>query len=161
MCGMPKRLVLEQVRTVPVNVEDGFRGTLLHLATACRRRYGLIPPVSGVTGNVGEWGTVGSSRTLVLSGSGSGSVREEVVRVDAPYSFGVAMSDITGPLSALVAQIQSEFLFAPAGTGTRITWRYILHARSALATPALPVIGWSWRGFARQALEDLSEMLVA
>jgi hypothetical protein len=159
MCGMPNRLVLEQTRTVPVSVEDAFRGTLMHLAPACHRRYGLIPPVSRVTDNVGDWGTVGSTRTLVLSGIGS--LREEVVRVDAPNSLGVSMSHITGLLSALVAQIQSDLLFIPVGTGTRITWRYALHARPALATPALTVIGWSWRGYARQALEELSELLVA
>jgi hypothetical protein len=100
-----------------------------------------------------------SSRTLVLRGSGS--VREELVRVDRPHSFGYTMSHITGPLSALVSWIEGEFLFRPAGTGTSITWRFILHARSALAGPVLPVIGWSWHGYARQALEELAEVLVA
>ena len=157
MWGMPKRLVLKQTGTVPVGVEDAFHGTLVHLAKACRRRYGAIPPVSRVTDNVGEWGSVGSSRTLVLKGGGS--VREEIVRVDEPHSFGVAMSQLTGPLSALAARIDSEFLFARAGTGTRITWRYVLHARSPLTSPLLPVIGWTWRGYARQALEELSELL--
>jgi hypothetical protein len=159
MCNMPRQLVLEQVSAIPVSIEDAFRATLMQLPTVCRHRYGLIPPITGVTGNEGEWGTVGSSRTLVLRGSGS--VREELVHVDRPHSFGYTMSHITGPLSTVVSWIQGEFVFTPAGTGTRITWRYILHARSALTGVALPVIGWSWRGYARQALEELSEVVVA
>ena len=40
-----------------------------------------------------------------------------------------------------------------------ITWRYTMYPRARLATPALPVFGWFWRGYARQMLEELSNLL--
>lgn len=41
-----------------------------------------------------------------------------------------------------------------------VTRRWTIHPRSALSTPALPVFGWLWRGYARRALEELSGLLV-
>ena len=66
---------------------------------------------------------------LVLKGGGS--VREEIVRVDEPHSFGVAMSHLTGPLSALAARIDSEFLFARGD-------RHEDHVAGTFFTPVLP-----------------------
>lgn len=59
----------------------------------------------------------------------------------------------------LGGKIDGEFLFSHSGTGTRITWRYTMYPRARLATPALPVFGWFWRGYARQMLEELSNLL--
>jgi len=140
-------------------LDAAFNGTLaMQLPVVCRRRYGVIPPISRVTGQVGNWGTVGQNRTLVFRGGGS--LRETLLHVDRPRSWSYTPSD-TGPLAALLSRIEGEFLFAPAGTGTRITWRYIVHARSGPAAPALPIFAWSWRGYARQTLEELSGLLVA
>jgi hypothetical protein len=66
-----------------------------------------------------------------------------------------------GPLAALLTKIDGKFLFTPLGTGTRITWQYNMYPRNRLATPALPAFGWLWRGYARQMLEELSNLLVA
>ena len=46
----------------------------------------------------------------------------------------------------------------PAGTGTNVTWRWTIHPR--LTAPVLPVFGRMWKGYARQALEELSAQLV-
>jgi hypothetical protein len=155
---MSQPLVVEQSRAIPVELQDAFQGTLAApLPTVFRRWYGPISPIKRVDGQVGEWETVGQSRTLVLTGGGS--VREELTRIDAPHSFGYTLSEIKGPLSGLVGGVDGEWSFAPVGTGTNVTWRWTLHPRSAFAAPALPVFARLWRGYARQALEELSKHL--
>ena len=78
-----------------------------------------------------------------------------------PRSFGYTLSDIKGPLAPLVGRLEGEWIFEPVGTGTRVTWRWTIHPRSALAAPVLPVFGRLWRGYARQSLEELSNQLAA
>jgi hypothetical protein len=156
---MSQPLVVEQSRAIPVVQDDAFHGTLAaSLPTLFRRWYGPIPPIKAVRDQTGDWVTVGESRTLKLAGGGS--VREELLRIDAPDSFGYQLSNIKGPLSALVGRVDGEWAFAPAGTGTNVTWRWTLHPRSVLAAPALPVFARLWRGYARRALEELSSQLV-
>jgi hypothetical protein len=46
------------------------------------------------------------------------------------------------------------------GTGTLITWRWTLHPKG-LGARVMPLITLMWRGYARQALELLSEHLLA
>jgi Polyketide cyclase / dehydrase and lipid transport len=89
-----------------------------------------------------------------------GSLREEIVSVDEPRSWGYTLLGLIGPLSALLAVIDGKFLFAPAGNVTVVTWRYALHPRSRASAPALPAFAWFWRGFARQTLEELSNLLI-
>jgi Polyketide cyclase / dehydrase and lipid transport len=156
---MAQPLVVEQSRAIPVGQEEAFHGTLaISLPTLCRRWYGPIPPVKAVREQTGDWLTVGESRTLKLAGGGS--VREELLRIDAPDSFGYQLSDIKGPLSALVGRVDGEWTFTPAGTGTKVTWRWTLHPRSVLAVPVLPAFGRLWLGYARLTLEELSNQLV-
>jgi hypothetical protein len=156
---MAETAVVEHTRAIPVGVENAFRGTLpMPLPTLFRRWYGPIPPISGVLDQTGDWDAVGQTRTVALTGGGS--MREELTHIDAPRSFGYTLSDIGGPLSPLVSRIDGVWLFAPAGTGTAVTWRWTLYPRSRLASPALPVFGRLWRGYARQALEELSDVLV-
>lgn len=156
---MAQPLAVEQSRAIPVGQDDAFHGTLaIFLPTLCRRWYGPIPPVKAVRDQTGDWMTVGETRTVTLAGRGS--VREELLRIDTPDAFGYRLTDIKGPLSALVDHIDGEWVFTTAGTGTKVTWRWTLHPRSAVAVPALPVFGRLWRGYARQVLEELSGQLV-
>jgi hypothetical protein len=46
------------------------------------------------------------------------------------------------------------------GTGTRVTWQWTIHPRTALSAPVLPLFGRLWLGYARQSLEELSNQLV-
>jgi hypothetical protein len=159
LCDMPQPLDVEQSRAIPIGRDAAFNGTLdMQLPVVCRRRYGILPPISRM-GQEGNWGTVGQTRTLAFRGGGS--LRETLTNVDRPRSWSYTLSDFTGPLAALLSQIEGEFMFSPAGTGTRITWRYIVRARSSLAAPVLPLFAWSWRGYARQTLEELSDLHVA
>lgn len=155
---MPAPLTVEQSREMPVDVQQAFDGTLpMPLPTLFRRWYGPIPPISKVVDQTGDWDAVGQSRTVFLTGGGS--MREQLTHLDAPHGFGYVLSDIKGPLSPLVSGIDGEWLFAPTTSGTTVTWRWTLHPRSRLTAPALPVFGRLWRGYARQALEQLEHLL--
>ncbi|BBY24894.1 SRPBCC family protein [Mycobacterium stomatepiae] len=46
-----------------------------------------------------------------------------------------------------------------AAGGTEVTWRWDIHPRSPLSALMLPVFGRMWKGYARQALRELSGML--
>jgi hypothetical protein len=91
---------------------------------------------------------------------GGGSMREKLTSVDPPRSFGYTLSNIKGPLAALVGSIDGMWTFTPAGTGTTVTWQWILHPKSGVTAPALPVFGAVWKGYARRTLETLSDLLV-
>lgn len=151
--------VVERSRSIPVTVQDAFSGTLpMPLPVLFRRWYGPIPPIKQVRDQTGDWGTAGQTRTVILTGGGS--MREELTSVDPPRSFGYTLTQITGPMAPLVGLVEGQWRFTPAGTGTQVTWRWTIHPRSALATPALPVLARLWQGYARQALEELSAQLV-
>ena len=155
---MAQPLTVEQSHDVPVDVQQAFDGTLpMPLPTLFRRWYGPIPPISQVLNQTGDWNAVGQSRTVMLTGGGS--MREELTHVDPPNAFGYILSEVKGPLSPLVNTIDGEWLFTPAPTGTTVTWRWTIHPRSRFAAPALPVFGWLWRGYARQALTELGRLL--
>jgi len=144
---------------MPVTVEDAFGGTLpMPLPTLFRRWYGPIPPVKQVREQTGDWDAAGQTRIVMLAGGGS--MREQLTNVDPPRSFGYTLSDIKGPLAPLANLIEGAWIFTPAGTGTNVTWRWTIHPRSPLTAPALPVLGRLWKGYARQALEELSAQLV-
>lgn len=158
---MPNGVRVEQSRTLPVTPEQAFRGIIeMDVPTMFRRRYGPIPPILNVSGrDAGDWrGTAGQTRVLELGPWGS--IRETVVSVDEPHAWVYRITDFNGPLAALLDRIEAEFLFRPAGTGTRITWRYNMFPRSRVAASALPAFGWFWQGYARQMLEELSIWLV-
>jgi hypothetical protein len=127
------------------------------LPTLFRRWYGPIPPINKVLDQTGDWDAVGQTRTVKLTGGGS--MREELTHVDPPHAFGYILSQIKGPLSPLVSSVDGQWLFEPAGGGTTVTWRWTIHPRSHLAGLALPVFGRVWRGYARQALEELQHLL--
>jgi Polyketide cyclase / dehydrase and lipid transport len=156
---MASTLAVQQSRVIPVSVDDAFAGTLpIPLTTIFSRRYGPIPSIKEVRDQVGEWGTVGQTRVVLLTGGGS--MREELTSVDPPRSFGYVLTDISGPMALLVGRAEGEWAFAASGAGTRVTWRWNIHSRWPLTAPLLPVLGRLWKGYARRALEQLSAQLV-
>jgi hypothetical protein len=42
-----------------------------------------------------------------------------------------------------------------------VSWQWTLHPKSALTVPAVRVLAWVWPGYARQALESLSDYLLS
>jgi Polyketide cyclase / dehydrase and lipid transport len=155
---MARTLAVQQSRVIPVSVDDAFAGTLpIPLTTVFSRWYGPIGPVKEVRDQHGEWDSVGQTRTVLLSPTGS--FHEELTSLDPPHSFGYALTGITGPLGLLVGRAEGAWTFVPSGTATTITWSWNIHAASGLAGPFLPVLGRVWKGYARQSLATLSAEL--
>ena len=155
---MASTLALEQSRVIPVSVEHAFAGTLpIPLTTIFRHWYGPIPPIKKVHDQVGEWGTVGQTRVVLLTGGGS--MHEELTSVDPPRSFGYVLTDVRGPMASLVGRVEGEWTFTSTTTATTVTWRWNIHSRWALTAPLLPVLGRWWKGYARRSLEVLSAEL--
>ncbi|TQF74601.1 SRPBCC family protein [Rhodococcus spelaei] len=155
---MSTAVIVEQSRAIPVTLQRAFDLTLpIPLTAIFSRRYGLLPPIKQIRGQDGIWGNVGQSRTVVTTDGGT--MQEVLTEVDAPHSFSYRLSDITGPLRPLVDTIDGCWEFAPSGTGTLITWRWALHPKG-LGAPVMPLITPMWRGYARQALEQLSGQLL-
>lgn len=156
---MARSVTVAQSRAIPVSVEDAFaRSMPIPLPVICAQWYGIIPPIKEVRDQVGDWDAAGQTRTILMVGGGR--VRERLTSVDAPDSFGYTLSDIAGPLSTLVSAVDGKWSFAPAGTGTRVTWQWTLHPKSAATAPLLPAFGKMWQGYARVVLEKLSGELV-
>lgn len=156
---MTHPVVLERSRAIPVSPETAFGGTLpMALPQLFRRWYGPIPPIKAVRDQAGDWSTVGETRTIVLTGGGS--MRETLTDVDTPRSFRYTITGITGPLAPLIDHVEGAWLFDPAGTGTKVTWRWTVHPKSGLTALAMPVFGRLWSGYAARSLETLSDHLV-
>jgi hypothetical protein len=151
-------VTLSQSRAVPVPVDEAFDRVLSHpLTEIFRRRRLAIPPVKEVRDQTGEWGTVGQTRTIVTADGGT--VLETLTSNDRPHSFGYTISEIRGPMKPLVASADGLWTFEPAGTGTRITWTWLL-TPTAAGRVAMPAFGAMWRGYARQALEEVEGILL-
>lgn len=151
---------MERSRAIPVDVRTAFDRTLpMALPTLFSRWYGPIAPVKAVRDQSGDWTSTGQTRTVVQVGGGS--MREELTRLDPPNMFGYTLSQITGPLAPLVDHIEGQWRFAPAGTGTEVTWRWVVHPKSRAGAVAMPAFAALWRGYARQGLEQLATELLS
>lgn len=152
-------LHIEQSRTFPASVEQAFDAVLpAALPEIFSRRYGPLPPIRSVRDQAGVWGTVGQSRTIVLSDGGT--MREELTLVRRPDAFGYRITGITGLMKPLVSAVGGRWTFTPAGTGVRVTWAWSVHPASSMSSLAMPAFGRLWRGYARQALEQVEQLLL-
>lgn len=151
---------VEQSRVIAVDVREAFDRTLSQpLPQLFRHWYGPIPPIKEVLGQTGAWEAVGQTRVVRLTGGGG--MTEELISVDPPRSFGYRLTEVKGPLAPLVRFVEGRWQFTPTAAGTTVTWRWVIHPRSALATPAMPVFGRLWKGYARRALAELATLLGA
>jgi hypothetical protein len=156
---MPSPLRLESSRAVPVDVGAAFDRLIAHpLTDLMSRRYGLLPPIREVRDQSGPWGTVGQTRTIVTADSGT--MRERLTEVVRPERFDYVLTDFTGAFKPLVSHVDGRWAIAPVGTGVLVTWSWTLHPTSTYAARVLPLVGRMWRGYARQALEHGSDVLV-
>lgn len=156
---MASSVVVEQSRAIPVSVQDAFARTLqIPLPVICAQWYGIIPPIKDVRDQIGDWAAPGQTRSILMVGGGR--VRETLTSVDPPRSFSYTLSEISGPLAMLVRSVDGVWSFAPAGTGTRVSWQWTLHPQSSATAPLVPVFAKMWKGYARVVLETLSAQLV-
>lgn len=157
---MPKTHGMACSRAIPVDPRTAMRRTLeLPLPTLFNRWYGPMGPVRAVHEyQSGPWGSAGQVRSIVQAGGTT--LREELNRVDEPSMFAYTLTKITGPLGPLVDHIDGQWMFAPVGTGTKVMWFWTVHPKTDLAGYAMPAFARIWTGFARQALEQLSDELL-
>ncbi|KDF00893.1 hypothetical protein Y900_018635 [Mycolicibacterium aromaticivorans JS19b1 = JCM 16368] len=157
---MAHPVVVQQSRAIPIAVPDAFAKTLpMPLPQLFHRWYGPIPPIKDVHDQTGDWSAVGQTRTIVLVGGGG--MRETLTTFDAPHAFGYTLTDIHGAMAPLIDHVEGLWAFSEQGTGTKVTWQWTLHPKSALTAPLLPVFARIWRGYANQALATLSEHLLS
>jgi hypothetical protein len=149
---------LSQSRAVPVPVAEAFDRVLVHPPPDLfSRRMLAIPPIREVRDQDGTWGRVGQTRTIVTSDGGT--MRETLTSVERPDHFGYTLGDLHGPMKPLVERVEGRWSFEPAGTGTRITWAWDV-TPTGPGRLAMPVFGRMWRGYARQALEEIESVLL-
>jgi Polyketide cyclase / dehydrase and lipid transport len=152
-------ITVEQSIAIPIELQQAFDVTLpIPLTAIFSRRYGLLPPIKEVRGQDGIWGQVGQTRTVVTTDGGT--MRELLTEVDSPHSFSYLLSDISGPMRPLVDSIDGRWEFVTQGATTLITWRWTLHPKG-LGRYVMRLITLMWRAYARQALDLLSEQLLA
>jgi hypothetical protein len=150
--------VMQASRTYPVAVDAAYEYVVLSpLEELLGRRYGPIPPIRSTEGPA-DWGTTGQVRTIRLADGGS--IQEELTHVDRPHTYAYLLRDITGPMKPLASHVEGLWVFVPAGTGTRITWTWTVHPRSAFSAAILPAFGWLWRRYAQSALDRMEKVLV-
>ena len=156
---MVSTLRVQESRTVPVEAGRAFDTVLSEpLPRIFSRRFGPLPAIREVRDQAGDWSAPGQSRTIVTTDGGT--MREQLTVVERPSHFGYRITDITGPMKALVGSADGEWRFEPASKGVRITWAWTLHPASPVAALAMPVFGRLWKGYARRALERVEGLLL-
>lgn len=125
---------------VPIDLSSIFTG------------YGPLPAVTGTQDQVGEWDTVGQTRTVHLS-DGS-SAQEILTGYDYANSFAYTVSGFTGSLRFLTTSANGVWWFESEHVGTtNIKWQYVFNARSVFAVPILWFIAnVLWRRYMNKAL---------
>lgn len=112
--------------------------------------YGLLPAVTGSSGQVGAWDTPGRTRTLRLA---DGSTLEEELRAYGPDGFGYLVHRPSGPLRHLVHHADVRWDLEPAGPGaTAVTFTYAFAPRPLRRPLVVAVLAPLWRRYAARAL---------
>ena len=122
------------------------------------RRYAAFPAVREVADEPDEWGTVGQTRTIVLTDGGS--LRETLTSVDRPHGYTYVLDDLQGTLRHFVSTIEGAWSITPHGTGAQIGWAWTLHPKAPPARLTMNVIAKMWKPYADRALEDLETILM-
>ena len=156
---MSSPLELHARRSIPVPVGVAYDAVLpMPLPLIFSRRFLALPPIKEVRDQAGEWGTVGQTRTIVLADRGT--MRETLTSVTPGTSFGYDIQPLTGPLKPLVAGAEGLWSFAGAGDGVEVSWRWSVTPTRAGAF-VMPAFARMWQGYARQALEEIEQALLA
>jgi Polyketide cyclase / dehydrase and lipid transport len=126
---------------VPIDLTSIFRG------------YGLLPSVTGIENQVGDWDIAGQTRTVHLSDRSS--AQERLTKYEYPHYFSYTLSDFTNLLRLLTTSANGEWWFSASSTEqTIIQWRYAFNAKSILAVPVLWLVTHLlWRNYMQRALQ--------
>lgn len=124
------------------------------------RRFLAIAPIAKVSGQEGVWGQpVGQSRTIHLSDGAT--MLETLTAIEAPNRFQYTISDLSGPLKALVSRVDGTWAFAAVGSSTTITWSWDVTPKGRAGRLAMPMFAWMWSGYANRAMDQIQLLLVA
>lgn len=152
--------VLSESATLPGTPDAAYDAVLdAPLEEILGHRAGLIPPITGCSGQDGPWGTVGQTRTIEMADGGR--VLETLVVAERGTDYRYRISDIRGPMRPLVAGIDGRFAFEPAGAGSRVTWSWDMHPTNTVTRLMLPVMGLLWHRWARTMFDRLTERVTA
>ncbi|MBL0749618.1 SRPBCC family protein [Nocardioides baculatus] len=152
-------LTLRASRSIPVAVDVAYAAVLpMPLPRIFSRRYLALPPIKEVRDQDGAWGTVGQTRTIVLADGGT--MRETLTSLTPGVGFGYDIAPGSGPLKPLVGSAQGTWSFAPAGNGVEVSWQWIV-TPTRVGALVMPAFGRMWQGYARQALEEVEQALLA
>ena len=122
-------------------------------------RTGLIPAITGCSGQDGPWGTVGQTR--VIETSDGGQLLETLVHAQRPTDYRYRISEVRGPMRLVVSGIDGRFAFEAAGAGTRVTWSWDLHPTSVVTRLGMPVFAFFWHRSARKMFDRLTDRVTA
>lgn len=149
-------LELSSSRIYPVSPETAYDACLgMSLPQFLARRFAALPAVREVR-DQHAWASVGDTRTIVLA-DGTTS-RETLTALEPHQFFTYRLDQLTGPLKLLAADVRGRFSFEPTGSGAQVTWSWSVDP-TRLGAPIMPVFGWMWRGWARQAMDQLGHAL--
>ena len=144
-------------RIYPVTPQTAYDGCIaMPLPFFLAKRFATLPPVAEVR-DQHSWGVVGDTRAIVMKDRSR--TAETLTAAEGPQFFTYRLDPQTGALKQLATEVRGRFEFEPVGDGTRVTWSWSIDP-TGVGRPAMPVFGWMWRGWARQAMEQLGRYLV-
>ena len=113
-------------------------------------KYGPLPGVVDVRGQVGDWSSVGKTRTLILSDGGS--VIETLTDVQRGTLFAYDLSEFQGLFGALVSGARAEWDFWVDDAGTGIRWSYVFHPRRGAGLVVGLIVKLFWARYMKGVL---------
>jgi hypothetical protein len=139
--------------TVTANRAEAFEQIVPIDLTSIFKGYALLPSVTGIENQVGDWDASGQTRTVHLSDNSS--VQELLTKYEHPRYFSYTVSGFTGVLGLLTTSANGEWWFSVNLSGqTAIEWRYTFNPRSILTVPILWLItNLLWRNYMNQAIQ--------
>jgi hypothetical protein len=139
--------------TVTADRSDAFEQIVPIDLTSIFKGYALLPSVTGIENQVGDWDASGQTRTVHLSDRSS--VQELLTKYEHPRYFSYTVSGFSGVLGLLTTSANGEWWFSVNSTDeTAIEWRYTFNPRSILAVPILwSIANLLWHNYMNQAIQ--------